>query len=167
MTVLRREGTIRCPHCGTENRSDQFFCTACRKNLTVAPAGLAAAEDVVSEARSPTAEPPATLATRYQDAYRQARVLMGAGGIVKTLAVLLGLQVGIGLTLWGGWASELWLSLLIGVFVGSVVATLVYPVGVLISALGQILMATLDGAVNSSPLLDDGQKASVIGVAKK
>ena len=42
------------------------------------------------------------------------------------------------------------------------IGTLTYFLGVVIAAQGQILRATLDSAVNSSPFLEDEQKAKVM-----
>jgi len=53
---------------------------------------------------------------------------------------------------------------LVGVFIGIVVGGLGFIFGVMVSAQGQLLKAILDTAVNSSPLLDDDQRARMMSL---
>jgi len=52
------------------------------------------------------------------------------------------------------------ISIVFGIFAGA----LFYIVGVLVSAQGQILKASLDGAVNSSPFLADEHRARIMSL---
>ena len=110
--------------------------------------------------------------TRYTDAYRIAKVLVRLGATLKILAIGLG----------GGIAGVSALIVLVslagisrspaaiaglglgavGFFVGILIGVLIFLFGVLLSAQGQLLRATLDTAVNSSPFLSDAEKSQVM-----
>jgi len=120
----------------------------------------------------------AALARRYKDAYRVARFAIRLGEIVKiagfivagVLALggalpLLGAfaqaaqakQIGAGVLLSFMWAAgALIFAALIGGFV--------FVLGILVSAQGQTLLASLDAAVNGSPSLNEDEKLAVMGV---
>jgi hypothetical protein len=92
-----------------------------------------------------------SLLNRYADAYLIARTVNGTGQSIKVVGfVAAGITVLAGLLA----ARDLGASAgFAGFFLGALMALPFYALGVLISAQGQILMATLDTAVNSSPLL--------------
>ena len=110
--------------------------------------------------------------TRYKDAYLVARVTVGIGKTVKALGLLLGGVVflaGLGFAMTSGSRTEAALIMSLGVFVSAFVlsafiATVFYILGVLIAMQGEVLKATLDSAVNSSPFLTDEQRAVVQSV---
>jgi len=84
---------------------------------------------------------------RYHDLYRIARLQVTTGNIVKVI----GIVVGIG-------------SLLIfipGILAGGIV----YLLGILISAQGQMLLVHADSAVHSSPFMTDDEKAKVMSLS--
>jgi len=54
---------------------------------------------------------------------------------------------------------------LAGVFVGGIVLLITWILGVFVSALGQLLKANIDVAVNSSPFLVDDQRAKIMSLA--
>jgi hypothetical protein len=61
----------------------------------------------------------------------------------------------------GSFGSSSWLAL--GVLIlGALAGLIVFALGVLVSAQGQLVMATLDNAVNSSHFLTDEQRASIM-----
>ena len=53
---------------------------------------------------------------------------------------------------------------MLGLMAALVAGMFFYVAGVMVSAQGQLLQATLDTAVNSSPLLDDEQKAQILAL---
>lgn len=55
---------------------------------------------------------------------------------------------------------------LIALVIGAVVVAIFYVFGIVLSALGQNLMATLDTAVYASPFLTQEQKAQAMNIAK-
>lgn len=96
---------------------------------------------------------------RYKDAYLQAKVVVGIGKLIKAVGLVLGILIALaGL---GGGDSRLFVG---GVLLGAMVALFFYPWGILVSAQGQILRATLDSAVHGSPFLQEREKAKVMGL---
>ena len=92
-----------------------------------------------------------SLMNRYDDAYRVARTVDGAGQVIKVVGFAAAAVVAI-----GGFvlASKIGAALGLGaIALGGLIALPFYALGVLVSAQGQILKATLDTAVNTSPLL--------------
>lgn len=102
--------------------------------------------------------------TRYRDAYNVARITTGIGAGIKVFGFLLGALVAMAAFLGSqqtGWVPGIvWF----GVILGAVIATLFYVCGALIAAQGQILLATLDVAVNSTELLSLEEKAEIMYV---
>lgn len=104
---------------------------------------------------------------RYLDAYRVARFIVGLGTFIKVLAAIAGVLVFIlGLVgaseNFGRSASE---AVGIVAFLMGVVTWLVFFIaGVIVSAQGQQLKATLDSAVHTSPFLDPEGKARAMSL---
>jgi hypothetical protein len=96
------------------------------------------------------------LAQRYRDAYQSARIIVSAGNGTKIIGPILAALFALaslkeeGYLLFGGLAFALTLGISF------------YIAGVMISAQGQLLQANIDSAVNTSPLLDNEQKAKII-----
>lgn len=55
-------------------------------------------------------------------------------------------------------------GVLIAIVLGGLVGLLLYVVGVIVAAQGQMLKATLDSAVNSSPFLTHEHKAEIMSL---
>lgn len=95
------------------------------------------------------------LKSRYTDAYLVAQTVNGTGQTVKfvgflfaALITLVGLVAASRMGAAAGFA---------GLFLGILVALPFYALGVLVSAQGQILKATLDTAVNTSPVFSQDE----------
>lgn len=108
--------------------------------------------------------------TRYQDAYLVARVTTGFGSSIKAIGIalavgifLVGLVVGGTMARMYGSEAQAVFGILGTVFAAVIGATF-YLLGILVSAQGQILKASLDGAVNSSPFLTNEQKAQTMSL---
>jgi hypothetical protein len=100
------------------------------------------------------------LMTRYNDAYLAARTINGAGQIIKGVGfVLAGLIALSGFTVAGKGGISFAIG---GLLFGALVALPFYAVGVLVASQGQILKATLDTAVNSSPLLSHDEIREIL-----
>lgn len=102
------------------------------------------------------------LMKRYKDAYRAARMTVSAGSAIKVIGFVVA-----ALILLVGIAAASQTNAAIGFT--AVVLALGYGLGfffsgVLIAAQGQILMANLDVAVNSSNLLSEAQRARIMGI---
>lgn len=113
---------------------------------------IAEGEEVVSESTA--------LMKRYRDAYLVARATGTIGKVIKGIGILV---AALGVYVVGQSASRAsGMIVLLPAFVGA----LLYCVGVLIAAQGQILLATLDTAVNSSPFLTNEEGQSNVLVSK-
>ena len=96
--------------------------------------------------------------SRYKDSYLLARTITTFGSIVKFLAFLV-----------GGVIALIALSqgsqyVVIGVALGIFIVLPIYILGVLVSAMGQILKATLDTAVNTSPLITKDEMRQIMSL---
>lgn len=102
---------------------------------------------------------------RYSDAYAVAGVVVGFGDIIKIVGVVAGVVIFIAIfigSLGADFRSSSIGGLIGGLVLGSATGFLFYLLGVIVAALGQILRATLDTAVNTSPFLSDDQKEAMI-----
>lgn len=106
-----------------------------------------------------SAEVASSIAKRYKDAYLVSRATVGFGSLIKALGILLG----IGMQLVAFFIASqkpsgndgsivIGISVISGAF-GIFAGILLYLLGILVSAQGQILKASLDSAVNTSPFL--------------
>jgi hypothetical protein len=122
------------------------------------------------------------LSTRYRDGYRVANFLIGFGNVIKAVGAILGFFIGItivfipsyiegalsGGNMYGnryGQISPTGTDFLIGFFIGASIFFFFFITGIITSAYGQMLQATLDSAVHSSPFMDNDQKAAALGFA--
>jgi hypothetical protein len=112
---------------------------------------IAEGEEVVSEATA--------LMKRYRDDYLVAKATATIGKVIKGIGILVGV-LGLAVVLQSRSTGAGLVTLLVPAFVGA----LPYCVGVLVAAQGQILLATLDTAVNSSPFLTNEDKAKVMSL---
>jgi len=107
------------------------------------------------------------LMRRYNDAYLVARAVDGVGGLSKGIGVAIAaLLVLVGLMIVSnGRAGDATFAMGI-VVIASGVATgaWFYVLGILVSAQGQILKASLDSAVNGSPFLANEHRARIMSL---
>src|SRR5436190_6483474 len=101
---------------------------------------------------------------RYKDAYLVARAITAIGKSVKGLGILLSLIV-VGVGYYIGTQAGGGMMYSVGEAVaGVVVAIPLYLLGIVVSAQDQVLKASLDGAVNTSPFLDIEHKAKAMSL---
>jgi hypothetical protein len=99
---------------------------------------------------------------RYHDAYRVANIIARVGESVKVVGVALAILFGF-LGLFS--ASQVGTAgLFAGLFAAALFGVASWLSGVLVNALGQLLIASLDGAVNGSPFLSDDQRARAMSL---
>jgi uncharacterized membrane protein YoaK (UPF0700 family) len=104
---------------------------------------------------------------RYEDAYIYGRATVGVGSFIKGVGILLGILLFlIGFGTGSIIRSSPIVSLIAGVIMGGIVGVFFFVWGILVSAVGQILKASLDGAVNSSPFLTNEHKAKIMSLPK-
>ncbi len=108
----------------------------------------------------------ARLMSRYGDAYAVARVTVGFGDAIKLISMVLAGVIALLIFIAAG-QTEGGLSFamfLMGIVFAAFVGVLFYLFGVIVSAQGQILKASLDGAVNSSPFLTNEHRAKIMSL---
>ena len=100
---------------------------------------------------------------RYGEAYGVANTLAGLGDSIRGLGIVVGILLSfaafVTLLSRGGWVVA-------GIIeTGAVTGgAIVYVLGILIATQGQILKASLDSAVNSSPFLPDEIRARILSL---
>ncbi len=106
------------------------------------------------------------LLTRYKDAYLVAKATVGFGGLIKGIGVVLAILIALAaITMAIQTNGEIaFIPLLMGAGTASFVGVLIYLLGILVSAQGQILKASLDSAVNTSPFLSNAQRANIMSL---
>jgi len=109
-----------------------------------------------------------SLSRRYRDAYNVAAGTVRFGNLVKLCSrVLAGVVtvVAQGASVrhseYSGFHFN-WFTLLIGLFVAVITLAVGYISGTFLAAQGQFMSAMLDTAVNTSPHLQDSEKASIM-----
>jgi hypothetical protein len=112
------------------------------------------------------------LVNRYKDGYRVAGVIVGVGGFVKILGIVLGLMGGfmvfaISYTFLRFNSDSELAGLTLAAVIGGMFWLVPYVLGTLVSAHGQILKASLDGAVNTSPFLNNSQRAEIMSLVRE
>lgn len=98
---------------------------------------------------------------RYRDAYLVARATAAIGAVVKAVGIGLGCLIAIVAVIMGsqtGGGPQFFFG---GLLLGVIVGIPIYVLGVLVSAHAQVLKATLDTAVHSSPFLTKDEMARV------
>jgi len=98
---------------------------------------------------------------RYCDAYALARVTVRFGSTIKFLGFLAaGILLLVAISA-AGLSGALGVG---GIVLAGLVGGIFYCFGVAVSALGQILLSTIDVAVNSSPFLENDQRAEIMSL---
>lgn len=160
-----------CPNCGKQADTNFKYCEHCAADLSQfrqPPQPISQAPtnaDESSEAKS--------LKKRYKDAYRVARITTGVGSTIKGVGALLGILIFLGVfalaagqrNVYGVRGGDIQvISLIVATIFGGTVWLVFFIWGVLVSAQGQILKASLDGAVNGSPFLTNEQRATIMSL---
>lgn len=90
----------------------------------------------------------ALIIKRYRDAYLVANFIVGFATLLKVLAWIFLFT----LAIVAGWSNDKLTLLSLGISI------IIFIIAILVSAAGQMLHATLDTAVHSSPFLNEQQK---------
>ncbi|HEV8428958.1 MAG TPA: hypothetical protein VGQ41_13735 [Pyrinomonadaceae bacterium] len=167
-----------CPSCGKSTDMASNYCEHCSANLIEVRRALEAQQKQQQVEENETSEAQ-SLKNRYRDAYRVARVTTGIGktikvaGAVLALIIFLGFMmlVLLGLAIQGGQSRIEEFQILVAIAalaIGGVLGFNVWLIffiwGVLVSAQGQILKASLDAAVNGSPFLTNNQRTKIMSL---
>ena len=108
---------------------------------------------------------------RYRDAYLIARTITAFGTGVKVIAFVIGGAIALIGLIAASHAGSLadsdrqaWQFFISGIVGGVIVGIPIYVLGILVAAQGQILKATLDTAVNTSPLLSKDEMRQIMSL---
>jgi len=93
---------------------------------------------------------------RYRDGYRLARWMVRGGTIVGVLGMIAACFGGLLLAK---------VAPGVAIYLGGFSAFLVFLLGTAISGLGQLVMSSLDTAVNTSPFISDTNKARIMSLS--
>lgn len=149
------EATCICQKCGSDNTEVE--------NSEPEENTVAGRKDSLSRRFQDIAGRKDSLSRRYQDAYNIANSIISNGEMVKGLGMFLAFIIaiaGVGF----GVKMEMFSVAAIGIVAAFSVGLILNACGAIIMALGQMLLASLDSAVNTSPLINAAQKAKIIGV---
>jgi hypothetical protein len=108
---------------------------------------------------------------RYRDAYRVANAVVGISKAIKGIGIALMVIVVLGCLLFamkavnqGGQDANGIAGIIGSLMAGGMVWLVFWIIGVLVGSQGQILLASLDSAVNHSPFLHDEERAEVMSL---
>jgi hypothetical protein len=130
---------------------------------------LLAAKSVLVDTTSagPQRPPPErALIRRYDDAYLLSRATVAIGNAVKVIGVVLAVLIVAGIFVFTSQnrGGDSLLPVLVGIVPAAIVGMVCYALGTLVAAAGQILRATLDVAVNTSPFLSNELRAEMMSI---
>lgn len=109
------------------------------------------------------------LRSRYKDAYMMAKVIVGAGTLIKGIGVVFGIITVLAVVVGGSNSSDRsggGLIVIVGLLSAAIQVGFFYVIGTIVSSQGQILRATLDSAVNTSPHIDTAEKAEIMALSQ-
>ena len=162
----------KCPKCKEDCEDNFDSCWSCGTGRDGSPpaepfpeGGSIASESspTPSSTPRPSKSGRRSIMSRYMDAYLVARTVTAVGETVKVIAFV----IGGGIALFGlvaGSKSEHYEAAVGGIMLGAIVAIPIWVLGILVAALGQILKATLDTAVNTSPLLTKDEMRQIMSL---
>jgi hypothetical protein len=117
---------------------------------------------------SPANRDAMALTRRYKDAYRVANVVVGAGNLIKGIGIVVAIIIALGSFALGTQANgDTGMAIMVaGVAFAVVVGLMLFIGGVLTAAQGQVLQASLDSAVNSSPFLNNDHRKDILALSQ-
>ena len=162
----------KCEHCSEQIEDSFDACWSCGYSRDGSPPSEPFEPERSAQSLGPAFDKPRSknpkshdtdraiaVAKRYRDAYLEAQAVIGFGSIVKGIGIILAI-----ILIVVSFVGEKGGPGLFGFVVAVVVGVLFYILGLLISAAGQILLSTLDTAINTSEFLTPDQRASVMSI---
>ena len=160
----------RCPRCTERVPEDAKKCRYCgtfleEVSLPVTASYSQTPQSITLPDVAMMSNGAAAIYKRYRDAYLVSRATISIGKTFKTVGLVTAVLIFIMAAIIATAANSHLPLLLEGTFVALATGGHCYIIGVLVSALGHILKAVLDGAVNSSPFLTDEQRMRIMSLA--
>ena len=162
----------KCQKCGEEIEDTFDACWNCGTGRDGAPPQTPSELDevkgevpsqTVRRERVRSGDVTTVVMSRYRDGYLVARVTTGIGQTVK----LIGIGLAVIIFLWALFAATQGGDLkwgLAGMLLAVIVGVPFYVLGILVSAHGQVLKASLDTSVHTSPFLKKEQMAKIMSL---
>jgi DNA-directed RNA polymerase subunit RPC12/RpoP len=166
MPAPTRREPMRCPKCGLENPEGAIHCD-CGYNFRT---GLKESKPVGYTGTLTGGAPPRKMASdRYSDAYTVASAIISTGTAIKVIGVVFAVVGAVAVVWWyfreaSPFFESFWVF---GLFLCAAVGLGLWIAGVFITALGQMLRALLDTAVNTSPLIGNAEKERIMGITQR
>ena len=163
-----------CEACGARVKREDNTCPECGADITE----IADDDEEIVDEEEPAAWPKggpserissqaSVIIKRYKDAYLYARWVDGIGTFIKTIGIILAILLVLAIFIVGSNTSYgLVISLLAGIIAGVFIGGPFYIGGIFVSAGAQVLKASLDSAVNSSPFLTNEHRAKIMSLPK-
>ena len=179
MTEMVVRSVKRCAQCGSESSSTASLCYNCGAELSDTPVEMVSSDgarlntgpavvQVPRDGATPASvgnSAASPLARRYDDAYGVAGAVIGVGSFMKILASVVGGLIAL-VSLVAATQSGLGAIFgTVGLIAAVSIGLAIYISGVLITATGQITRATLDTAVNTSPLLSHDEVDRIMSLS--
>lgn len=167
-----------CPKCGKEINAEATRCMHCfaksdplpkkviqrdapqrsQPDQQTGPAPADAVHGIHQPSVATSSSHASSVIHRYRDAYAVASAIVQQGQRVKTLAVVIGAVV-LALSMIAAAKLAGTAAIVVGVTIALFAYGVIHSYGVRIAAEGQHLLASLDVAVNTSPFLNDNERA--------
>ena len=141
----------KCPNCGHATAPGQEICGQCHTSLSSA--------DATDESATLSGPHRSPVVNRYRDAYRVAAALVALGNSIKIGGAVLSAVLSIASRSLGDFAPA-------GFVIAAIAGGLFWICGVIVTAHGETLRATLDTAVASSRFLTDRERAEAMGLPR-
>ena len=108
----------------------------------------------------------ASLSRRYRDAYTVAFSIIARGERLKTMAILVGILIALLSVVWAvtalGDDVKFVLGIIPGLLIAASVGAAIYGHGIIVAAQGQLLLTSIDTAVNTSGFLANHERAKIM-----
>lgn len=105
-----------------------------------------------------------SLKTRYKDAYSVAAAMATSGSITKVVGMVLGLVI-LTVAVIIGQSTDALITVF-GLVLALALGGVIFILGVVTAAIGQLLKASLDSAVNTSPFLSLEARAEIMSLTR-
>lgn len=109
---------------------------------------------------APAKRPSSNIVIRFVEGYSAARETIGLGNLVKCIGIVVAI-IGYILALVSVRGK---LDILLSILSATATGLIIYVVGAILAAQGRILKATLDTAANTSPNLDEEERAHLMSI---
>lgn len=109
---------------------------------------------------APVKRPSSNIVVRFVEGYSAAKETIGLGSLVKGIGIVIAI-IGYILSLVIARGA---LGIMASILSATVSGLIIYAFGALLAAQGRILMATLDTAANTSPNLDEEERAHLMSI---